>query len=174
MSVGPTAPKGITIRPATDGDIATLVRFNAALALETEGKTLDARVCSVGLRKAFEDPDRLRYWVAEGSGSQELIGQAAVTREWSDWRAGWVWWFQSVYVVPKGRQQGVFRALHDEVRRTALARPDVVGLRLYVEQDNHRAQQTYRSLGMVPGGYVVYEEIWPDRFGGQVDDTAPE
>jgi len=174
VSAGPASPGSPRIRPAGVDDLAVLVRFNAALALETEGKTLDLEVCSRGVLKAFADPDRLRYWVAESDGSTEVVGQAAVTREWSDWRAGWVWWFQSVYVVPRSRQRGVFRALHGAIRRVARASDDVVGLRLYVEEQNHRAQQTYRGLGMRPGGYVVYEEIWPERFGGQGDGSSPE
>ena len=88
------------------------------------------------------------------------MGQAAITREWSDWRAGWIWWFQSVYVHPDYRARGAFRALHAQVRSSARATPDVIGLRLYVEVNNDRAQGVYRSLGMKPGGYDVYEELW--------------
>ena len=81
----------------------------------------------------------------------------------SDWRCGWIWWFQSVYVAPDSRGRGVFRALHAHIRQEALTTVDVVGLRLYVEQDNHEAQATYRALGLSPGGYLVFEEFWPDR-----------
>jgi GNAT superfamily N-acetyltransferase len=91
------------------------------------------------------------------------VGQAAVTREWSDWRNGWLWWFQSVYVLPESRGLGVFRALHGHVRALARASRDVVGLRLYVEAENTRAQRTYHALGMRPGGYHVYEELWAER-----------
>jgi ribosomal protein S18 acetylase RimI-like enzyme len=38
----------------------------------------------------------------------------------------------------------------------------VVGLRLYVEQDNTRAHATYASLGFDPGGYFVLEQ-WHRR-----------
>ena len=33
------------------------------------------------------------------------------------------------------------------------------GSRLLVEQDNARAQETYRSLGMTPTAYLVYEDL---------------
>jgi GNAT superfamily N-acetyltransferase len=150
-------------RPADLGDIAS---FNAALAFESEGKTLDPAVLAVGVQAALADPDRLRYWVAESVESGQVVGQAAVTREWSDWRNGWVWWFQSVYVRPDARRRGAFRALHARIRMTARELGDVVGLRLYVENANADAQSTYASLGFQPGGYHVLEEIWPDRFGG--------
>jgi GNAT superfamily N-acetyltransferase len=88
-----------------------------------------------------------------------------VTREWSDWRCGWIWWFQSVYVAEAFRGRGVFRALFQHVRDSALAETDVIGLRLYVEHENSRALATYAALGMEPGGYHVYEQLWRERFG---------
>jgi GNAT superfamily N-acetyltransferase len=160
-----------TVRDARPGDAEVIARFNAALADETEGKRLDPAVLRAGVLRALADPDRLRYWVAESDG--RVVGQAAVTREWSDWRNGWIWWFQSVFVAPEHRARGVFRALHGAIRAAALAEPDVIGLRLYVEEANAKAQATYQALGMRPGGYHVFEEIWPDRFG-RAEADAPE
>ncbi len=80
-----------------------------------------------------------------------------ITTEWSDWRNGWIWWIQSVYVRHDARRQGVFRTLYEHVCATARADPGVVGLRLYVEQENHAAQQTYLQLGMERTGYLVLE-----------------
>ena len=150
-----------TVRDAHPLDRPAIVAFNRALAQETESKELDPIVLTLGVEQALDAPERLRYWVAELDG--RIVGQAAVSREWSDWRCGWIWWFQSVYVAPDARGRGVFRALHDRIRREAMASVNVVGLRLYVEQDNHRAQATYRALGLSPGGYLVFEELWPDR-----------
>jgi GNAT superfamily N-acetyltransferase len=158
-----TPPDGYAIRDARPDDAPVVARFNAALATETEGKALDLDVLGRGVAAALADPDRLRYWVAVDDATGAVIGQAAVTREWSDWRNGWLWWFQSVYVHAEHRRRGVFRALHAHIRAAARDAGDVVGLRLYVEQENARARGTYESLGMVHGGYEVYEELWPDR-----------
>jgi GNAT superfamily N-acetyltransferase len=150
------APAGApTIRDARPDDRDAIVEFNARLAEETEAKTLDRAVLARGVDCALADPDRLRYWVVEPAGGGPIVGQAAITREWSDWRNGWIWWFQSVYVLPDDRGRGVFRALYRRIRAEALAAPDVIGLRLYVEHENHRAQATYRALGMRAGGYHV-------------------
>jgi GNAT superfamily N-acetyltransferase len=154
----PTRRPAPLVRAARVGDVGTIVAFNARLARETEGKALDPAVLARGVAAALADPNRLRYWMAELGG--RAAGQAAVSPEWSDWRDGWIWWFQSVYVLPEARGLGVFRALHAHVRAEALARRDVVGLRLYVEDQNTRAQQTYRGLGLKPGGYHVYEDLW--------------
>jgi GNAT superfamily N-acetyltransferase len=152
------------IRDARPADLAAIADFNARLAAETEDNSLDPRVLARGVAAALDDPDRLRYWVAEEREGGGLVGQAAVTREWSDWRNGWLWWFQSVYVHPDHRGRGVFRALHAHIRNQALIAGNVIGLRLYVEDENRPAQQTYQALGLVPGGYHVYEELWPERF----------
>ncbi len=149
------------IRPATPADLAMIVEYNRLLALETEAKVLDPAILESGVAAALADPDRLRYWVAEvGHDPARVVGQAAITREWSDWRKGWVWWFQSVYVAAGFRGQGIFRALHRHIRDEARSLPEVIGLRLYVEDANLSAQRTYRALGLKPGGYSVYEELW--------------
>jgi GNAT superfamily N-acetyltransferase len=152
-----TSPR---IRPAIEADRPIIVEFNRLLALETESKVLDAAVLDAGVACALADPDRLRYWVAELDGHPRPIGQAAVTREWSDWRKGWIWWFQSVYVAAPFRGRGVFRALYQHIRVEARSLPDVIGLRLYVEDSNAPAHKTYQALGMKPGGYSVYEDLW--------------
>jgi GNAT superfamily N-acetyltransferase len=153
------------IRDAVSSDRPTIVEFNRLLAVETENKVLDPAILDQGVARALAEPDYLlRYWVAEiiEPHGLMLVGQTAVSREWSDWRNGWIWWIQSVYVHGDYRGQGVFKALYrhvcDEARRS-----NVVGLRLYVENGNHRAQQTYQALGMRPGGYSVLEELWLDR-----------
>jgi GNAT superfamily N-acetyltransferase len=148
----------ITIRRATVADADRIVEFNTALAAESEGKALDARTITKGVREALTDPARSLYFVAEIDG--EVIGQTMVTFEWSDWRNGFFWWIQSVYVDSRFRRRGVFRALHDHVRREARSRPDVCGLRLYVHHDNHRAMKTYAQLGMAQTEYLMCEEDW--------------
>lgn len=157
----------LVVRAARIADRLRIVEFNERLAHETEAKVLDRAVLTAGVDRALADPDRLRYWVAEPGEGGPIVGQAAITREWSDWRNGWLWWFQSVYVQPEFRGRGVFRALYGQIRDEALAAADVIGLRLYVENENHRAQATYRALGMAAGGYQVYEELWTDRFSGE-------
>jgi GNAT superfamily N-acetyltransferase len=157
-------PEPLVIRDARPDDRDVIVEFNARLAEETEGKTLDLAILTRGVIAALGDPDRLRYWVAEAPDEPaRVIGQAAVTREWSDWRAGWIWWFQSVYVRRDSRGRGVFRALHTRIRALAKQAPDVIGLRLYVEVSNDAAQRVYQSLGLMPGGYDVYEELWGEE-----------
>ncbi len=135
----------ITIRTAVPTDVPFLVECNAEMARETEHKTLDRDALTRGTRAVFDDPRRGFYLVAEQDGKS--AGCLLVTYEWSDWRNGDWWWFQSVYVVPAQRRRGVFRRLYAEVERRA-REAGAVGLRLYVERDNVHALRTYASLGM--------------------------
>jgi ribosomal protein S18 acetylase RimI-like enzyme len=80
-----------------------------------------------------------------------------ITYEWSDWRNGAFWWIQSVFVEPEFRSQGVFKALYRHVEDLAKLTPGVTGLRLYVENSNNRAQNTYQSVGMRRTAYQVFE-----------------
>lgn len=148
-------PEPLIIRPADRADIPYLVDWNAAMAQETEAKTLDRAVLTRGVEGVFDEPRRGFYLMAELGG--EAVGSLMVTREWSDWRCGDFWWIQSVYVLPQARRNGVFRALYAAVRERARA-AGAVGLRLYVETENDRAQRTYAQLGMAPCHYLMYEE----------------
>jgi ribosomal protein S18 acetylase RimI-like enzyme len=145
-----------TVRPATPADADTIIEFNRLLAQESESKTLDLNLLGPGVRAGLADPHKGRYFVAEDAGAS--AGQMGITYEWSDWRNGWFWWIQSVYVRSEHRRRGVFRALFDYVQAAAKSDPTVIGLRLYVERDNAAAQKTYRSLGMVETGYFVLEK----------------
>lgn len=145
----------LTIRPPSAADLAVIVDFNLRLARESEGKALDPAVLTRGVQKVLDDPARASYFLAEQAG--RVVGQLMITLEWSDWRDGWIWWIQSVYVHPDARRAGVFRALFDHVVAEGLRRGDVVGLRLYVENANAAAQATYRRLGMKDAGYFVLE-----------------
>lgn len=151
-------PESLTIRPATRADVPHLVDWNAAMAQETEARALDRAVLARGVEGVFDDPRRGFYLVAERAGV--AVGSLLVTFEWSDWRCGDFWWIQSVYVVPDARRGGVFRALYAAAREQARA-AGAVGLRLYVETENHRAQRTYAELGMAACHYLMYEEALP-------------
>jgi ribosomal protein S18 acetylase RimI-like enzyme len=145
----------LSIRRAGPADVAVVAEFNRLLALESEGKTLDAAVLAAGVAAGLADPNKSIYFLAEEDGA--AVGQIMYTMEWSDWRNGWFWWIQSVYVREEARRRGVLRALYEHVHRAAQADGQVIGLRLYVERSNQIAQETYRRLGMEAAGYLVFE-----------------
>lgn len=148
-------PINIKIREAAKPDIPVIAEFNQALAKETENIQLNAETLASGISNAL-DRDECHYFIAELNG--QVIGQTMITYEWSDWRNGIMWWFQSVYVQPEHRGKGIFRALFNHVEQLAKKHPDVKALRLYVMQNNLSGKDTYAALGMTDSGYIVYEK----------------
>ena len=156
-----TTPTTLIIRDALPSDAATIVEYNRLLAWETEHKKLDPAVLTPGVETALREPKFARYFLCEdATQSAAIVGQMMITYEWSDWRNGLFWWIQSVYVHQNARRRGVFRALYQHVEQLAKSTPGVIGLRLYVEHENAAAIDTYRKLGMVPSGHLLYEHDW--------------
>jgi GNAT superfamily N-acetyltransferase len=146
------------IREATRGDAAFIAAANAALAAETEGKTLDMTLLGPGVQAVLDDPALGRYYIAEIDG--QAVGQLMTTFEWSDWRNGLFLWIQSVYVLPGHRGSGAFRALFRHLADLAKADTRICGIRLYVDRSNRRAQAVYARLGMHLSNYGVMETVY--------------
>lgn len=144
------------VRVAQRGDIANIAAWNVAMAWETEQKRIDPALLERGVSAVFDEPRRGFYMVAERDGVP--VGCLLVTYEWSDWRCGDFWWIQSVYVVAEARRGGVFRSMYEAVEQRA-RESRAVGLRLYVETENQRAQGTYAGLGMERCHYFMYEAM---------------
>jgi ribosomal protein S18 acetylase RimI-like enzyme len=147
----------ITIRPPTVADAPIIADFNARLAWESEDKKLDPPTALKGVQAQLADPAKGWYFLAcDGS---DVVGQLAITFEWSDWTCGWFWWIQSVYVRADARGRGVFRSLYHYVVNRAKSEGGVTAIRLYVERDNEKGQATYRAMGMEKTSYEVYEQV---------------
>ncbi|MEC7860771.1 MAG: GNAT family N-acetyltransferase [Pseudomonadota bacterium] len=143
------------IRNAKLNDIETIAKYNIAMALETENKSLDKDTITKGVTSVVMDKSKGLYWVVEIDGT--LAGQLMVTYEWSDWRNGMMWWIQSVFVPEGYRRQGVYKTLYRNLVELAKTDKECCGIRLYVEKQNTRAQDTYLNLGMKNAGYEIME-----------------
>ncbi len=145
----------LILRRAGPEDAKAIAENNRATAWETEGRELDPATAQAGVDAVLADPCRGFYLVLEEEG--RILGQCMVTYEWSDWRCGFFWWIQSVYVQEGARRRGIFGRLYRHVEEEARARSDVTGLRLYVDADNLTAQEAYRAAGMREARYVMFE-----------------
>ena len=153
----------LRIRPAHPADATLIADWNAAMALETEGKRLDPATVHAGVASGIADPAKSRYFIAmedaATAGAETIgvpVGTLMLTTEWSDWRNCDWWWIQSVYVPGDHRRKGVFSALYRHVEALAKDTPGVIGLRLFVERENETAQKTYEALGMKDEGYKMF------------------
>ena len=147
----------MNIRAANFEDAKSLVEFNQAMALETEGKQLDSQILQSGVEAVLHDREKGFYAVAESEG--KIVGGLMITFEWSDWRDNWFWWIQSVYILPEFRGRKIYWRLYDFVKQIAAENGDVCGFRLYVERENTNAQKVYENCGMEASHYLMYEEM---------------
>ncbi len=128
----------ISIRKATPSDASSIIDFQLKMAWETEQMTLRQETVTKGVNAVFADPSRGQYYVADADG--QVVASLLITYEWSDWRNCNVWWFQSVYVLPDFRRQGIFRKMYTFIKDQAIEQ-GVAGLRLYVETRNIQGKE---------------------------------
>ena len=151
----------ISIRNATRADIDRIAGFQQAMAIETEGRTLDASTIQQGITAVFDDPLKGFYIVAVSESDEnsagEVVGSLLITYEWSDWSNANHWWIQSVYVDAAWRRKGVYRTMYEHIMGMTAGRSDICSIRLYVERTNTIAQLTYKNLGMSHSHYDMYE-----------------
>ena len=146
----------INIRLAQLSDAEDIATFNQIMAKETEEKVLLPDVVLAGVNTLLKNPSQGFYIVAEID--FKVVGCLMITKEWSDWRNGVFWWIQSVFVKKEYRRRGIYRSMYQFIKELANDKKDVCGFRLYVEQDNNIAQETYRVLGMTQLPYLMFEE----------------
>ena len=144
------------ITVGTNNDINAIAAFQVAMAMESEGTTLDLERVTRGVTMAMADEAKGKYIVARIDG--KAVGSLMLTRAWSDWNCQWYLWIQSVYVEPQHRKKGVYKAMYSKVKEMAQAE-NVSQVRLYVDKTNTSAQQAYQRLGMDETHYLMYEEV---------------
>lgn len=140
-------------------DLELIVSNNIKMAQETEKKKLAYNTIHNGVNELLNNPNLGWYYLAEID--NQNAGQLMITREWSDWRNGYFWWIQSVFVQKEYRKKGVYSSLHQHVLERA-KKMGAVGLRLYVDSHNKTARKIYEQLGMKNSIYLLYEEDWSE------------
>ena len=143
------------VRPAVADDSPAIIDFQMKMAKETEETDLDKETLTKGVQSVFDNLLKGTYYVGEANG--KIVSSMMITKEWSDWRNQWVYWLQSVYVVPEYRGEGLFRKMYEYIQQQVINDPDVSGIRLYVDAGNKRAINVYNTLGMNDDHYKVCE-----------------
>eukprot|EP00672_Neobodo_designis_P021063 CAMPEP_0174832738 /NCGR_PEP_ID=MMETSP1114-20130205/3829_1 /TAXON_ID=312471 /ORGANISM="Neobodo designis, Strain CCAP 1951/1" /LENGTH=404 /DNA_ID=CAMNT_0016066603 /DNA_START=65 /DNA_END=1279 /DNA_ORIENTATION=- len=193
----------VTIRPATEADAATVAEFEQQLSITTEGNRLDQAAVERGVRVPLERPNLARIFVAcvyrragENNDSfvsapddeddssddkngakkvEEIIGFMTAGVQWSEWEGGFVHYVFSTFIAEPYRGRGVFGQLFRFVKKYVLADRLSVGMRLYVERENDRAQETYKRLGMEIEDFVMFKWMKPsDELPSNVGTSASD
>lgn len=148
------------IKKATIHHAESISDFQQKMAKETENIELDTAILNKGVNAVFNDNTKGIYYVALES--NKVIASLLTTYEWSDWRNGCVLWIQSVYVLPEYRQKGVFNKMYAHIKSIVGQSDKYVGLRLYVDKTNLKAQKVYKHVGMDGEHYKLYEWLKAD------------
>lgn len=131
-----------TVRTAHTEDLELLVRFAHAEAVDAEGINLPPEIVRKGILTALGNPAVARYWVLADVDGQ-VVGHISVVREWSNWKAGYYWWIQSLYIRPEHRGKNGLELLLEKIKETA-RQENALEIRLCVHRDNLRARRAYQ------------------------------
>lgn len=145
----------ITVRLANIEDKEFIIESQVKMAFETERMKLDKDTVTRGVTAVFEDS--LKGFYIIGQSEDGPCSCLMITPEWSDWRDNWVWWIQSVFVLPEFRKQGVFGMMYTFVQALVNQHEDVAGIRLYVDNTNMPARAVYSKIGMTDEHYRLFE-----------------
>ena len=147
----------ITIRKATPDDAASIISFQQAMAMETEGMELKTDIITKGVMAVFHYRTKGQYYVAEDLGA--VVASLMITYEWSDWRNKTFWWISSYYVKPEFRGRGIYPAMDEKLQELAAKEGNVCGFRTYAHKGHKQAQDVFRNLGMVEKEYLIFEDM---------------
>ena len=136
-----------------------IAEFQVEMAKETENMDLNFEKTKKGVQHIFDNPKEGQYWVSLYEG--QAVGCLLTLYEWSDWRQGTVLWVHSVFVKKEFRGQGVFKKLYSMLQEKVRQNPSYLGIRLYVDKRNLKAQKVYKSLGMTDEHYSLFEWMAP-------------
>lgn len=150
-NVSPT----VVIQKASCKHLDTILKFNLALALETENRVLNKEVLRQSIQAVLEDHKKGTYLVA--CIDQEVVGQVMYTYEWSTWRNAYFMWITDLYIPPAHRKKGIFKHLSDYVMDLYHRDPHTVGLRFCVDKTNTAVAPIYQKAGWKEGNYNLWE-----------------
>ena len=139
-------------------DASWIADFQIHHALEVEHLELNPATVLRGVTQIFKMPD-VGFYYACRTEFQKPAACALILKEWSDWRAKWVWWVHSVYVAKEFRGNRIFETMYAHLREKAV-HEQAAGLRLYVDKTNTRAQHIYQKIGMSKEHYEMFEDLF--------------
>jgi len=145
--------KAYFVRRAKLTDLEKLVSFTVVEAKEAEGIDLSPENVRRSVLAALENDALGKYWVLARE-NDEIIGNVSVIREWSNWKGGYYWWIQSLFIQPEFRGLGLMQMLIATLKEEA-RKGEALELRLCVHSTNIRALKAYRKSGFSESDYRI-------------------
>ena len=146
----------IIYRLATKEDIEVLAQNTNTIAWETEQIECDLEFIKSNLDIGLDYPENIFYFVAERKSDNQVIASLGNTMEYNIIDGGSYAWFQSVCVQKEHRGKKIFRNLFEAAKKLALE-TNCLGMKLYVEKENHRARAIYKKYGFYFPDCSIYQ-----------------
>lgn len=105
-------------RQATSSDLDQIADLLIKFCSEYHNKEITKEKAIQGVSHLLENPHLGRYYVCEEG---NLIGYSMVFFEWSDWRAGNMYYIEALYTLPEHRNRGVCKSLYKLMHDDALS-----------------------------------------------------
>ncbi|KAA8898432.1 hypothetical protein TRICI_006561 [Trichomonascus ciferrii] len=122
-------------------------------AKESEDAEINVEKLEQGIRMPLEDPSIAMYWVLVDE-EDVPVGNVSVTKEWSDWNAGYYWWIQTIFIRQEYRGLGCVKILVSILEKE-MKEQGGLELRLYVHRDNKRARRAYEKVNFELSRYEM-------------------
>lgn len=137
-------------RQATSSDIEQIADLLIKFCLEYHKKVITKEKAIEGVSHLLENPHLGRYYVCE---EESLIGYSMVFFEWSDWRAGNMYYIEAVYTLPEHRNRGVckslYKIMHDDAQNENSALRTIVQTTFPAEK--------LKNIGLQESHYNILE-----------------
>lgn len=143
----------LKVRRGRLDDLPHLVQNTLMEAKESEDAEIDLNKLERGIRLPLEDTNIAMYWVLVDE-EDVPVGNVSVTKEWSDWNAGYYWWIQTIFIRQEYRGLGCVKVLVSILEKEMKAQGGVE-LRLYVHRDNERARRAYKKVNFELSRYEM-------------------
>lgn len=145
------------VRKGQSKDEEAIAEMHLALALEKKNLALDVEKVRRGVRHLLESPEEGVYYVCE---IDEIIaGFIMVFFEWSDWRAGNLYYIDSAYTRPAYRNQHVFSSIFRQAYSDAQS--ENTSIRSILESPEADQIEALKHLGLSESHYTVLEVRFP-------------
>lgn len=114
----------MNFRRAIPSDLEKIAELLIPFCEEYHQKQVTQEIARKGIAHLFENPHLGRYYVCEEE--NRLVGYLMVFFEWSDWRAGNMYYLEAVYTLPEYRKRGVFKSLYKHMYDEAVKENSVL------------------------------------------------
>jgi RimJ/RimL family protein N-acetyltransferase len=150
--------ENLYIQPCQTNNAEDIARLQTKMAKETEDYDLDATTVLEGVKALIADPNKGTYYKIINE-DEQILGCILITKEWSDWRNGYVLWIQSLFLETELRSKGLFSLIYKFFQKQVKDQDNLKGIRLYVDKTNLRAVKVYEAIGMSNEHYEMFEWI---------------